>query len=77
MSGVTDVNDESRFSQIRSFIDNNDVDNFVIIDDIDILEGMTNTFAKLRDVVFFQTNPKVGLTDAIADKMIAALNSNK
>ena len=32
----------------------NDVDNFVIIDDIDILDRMITSFKKLRDVVFFK-----------------------
>ena len=75
--GMTADNDKSRFAQISDWMDENWADDFVILDDIDVFSHMRNipAFVRIADKHFFRTDKLVGLTDEIADRMIARLNA--
>lgn len=74
--GMTDDNDKSRWSQIVDWMDNIEVDDFVILDDMDVMSHVVNmpTFKRLADKHFFRTNKDIGLTDEIADRIIMHMN---
>lgn len=76
--GMTDDNAKSRFAQISDWMDDNGADDFVILDDIDVFKGLRHigAFVRMANNHFFQTDKLVGLTDDIANKMIARLNNN-
>jgi len=68
----TDDNNKSRFNQIQDWMDNNLVEDFVIIDDDGVMDHLIHmpSFKSIADKHFFQTNPKIGLTNDIADRII-------
>lgn len=77
--GTTKDNRDSRFNQIKDWISDADiiVDNFVIIDDINIFENVSHlpTFKKLRDKHLVLTDPNIGLSLADMHHAINLLNS--
>lgn len=69
--GATAAKGGSRFTQISDWIDQSPVvvDDFIILDDISVIPQVSSLLLKFEHMV----NPKVGLTEADADIIIARL----
>lgn len=72
----TPINDRSRFSQISDWFDecSETFDDFVIIDDTEVIRDSATAplhERKLAKRFFFRTDGDVGLTDELADAIIA------
>lgn len=74
--GMTDDNNKSRFAQISDWLDNNTVNDFIILDDMGVMDHLLHisSFKKLANNHFFQTNSLIGLTKDISDRIIERFN---
>jgi len=75
--GMTDDNNKARFTQISDWLDNNTVSDFIILDDMGVMDHLLNmpSFKKLASKHFFQTDSLIGLTKDISDIIISRLNN--
>lgn len=76
--GEVDQRTGARINLISEWLDNNVFEDatFVILDDLDVFLGAPEALQRLRDKFLFRTDPKVGLTREIADKIVERLGKN-